>query len=90
MQLHSVANVQKERNYVCEYLTDQDEKAQYNKLFKEHVLNVGDSVNGKRRGSIFIKFPSQGGEGGGIRAGRFFIFNERDHSVVHELSRKMY
>ena len=56
MHLHSIANAQKARNYVCNYLTDEDEKAQYNELFKEHVLNVGDSVNGKQRGSIFIKF----------------------------------
>ena len=47
MHLHSVANAQKARNYVCNYLTDEDEKARYNELFKEHVLSVGDSVNGK-------------------------------------------
>ena len=88
MHLHSVANAHKARNYMCNYLTDEDEKAQHNKLFKKHLLNVGDSVNVKRRGSIFIKFSSQGGEGGGIRADRFLTFNERDHSVIHELSRK--
>ena len=47
MHLHSVSNVQKARNYVCNYLTDENKKAQYNELFKEHVSNVGDSVNGK-------------------------------------------
>ena len=77
---------------MCNYLTDEDEKTQYNELFKEHVLNVGDSVNGKGRGSTFVKFSSQGGVngegGGGVRASRSFTFNERDHSVVHELSRK--
>ena len=88
MHLHSVANAQRARKYVCNYLTDEDEKAQYNELFKEHVLSVGDSVNGKRRGSTFVKFSSQSGEDGGIRAGRFLTFNECNHSVVHELSRK--
>ena len=56
MHLHSVANTQKARNYVCNYLIDDDEKHQYNQLFKEHVLDVDDSIKGRRRGSIFIKF----------------------------------
>ena len=55
MHLHTVANTQKARNYVCNYLTDDDEKHQYNQLFKEHVLDIDDSIKG-RHGSIFIKF----------------------------------
>ena len=46
IHLHSVANSQKARNYVCNYLAEDDEKAQYNQLFKEHVLDV---VNGVKR-----------------------------------------
>ena len=55
IHLHSVANTQKAKNYVCNYSTD-DEKAQYNQLLKEHVLDVVDGVKGKCRGSIFVKF----------------------------------
>ena len=45
--LHSVANSQKARNYVHTYLTDNNEKAQYNQLFKEHILDIVDGVKGK-------------------------------------------
>ena len=48
VHLHSVADSQKARNYVHTYLTDNDEKAQYNQLFKEHVLDIVDGVKGKR------------------------------------------
>ena len=76
IHLHSVANSQKARNYVCNYLTDDDEKAQYNQLFKEHVLDVVDGVKGKHRGNIFIKFSPCVNNGTGL-AGRFLTFNER-------------
>ena len=88
MHLHSVANTQKAKNYVCNYLTDDDEKCQYNKLFKEHVLDVGDSIKGRKCGSIFIKFSPMVSEDSGLRAGRFLAFNERDHSVIQELTKK--
>ena len=89
MHLHSVANAQKAKNYICNYLTDDDEKCQYNQLFKEHVLDIGDSVKGRRCGSIFIKFSSPTvSEDSGLRAGRFLTFNERDHSVIHELTKR--
>ena len=88
MHLHSVANTQKAKNYVCNYLTDDDEKCQYNQLFKEHMLDIGDNVKGRRRGSIFIKFPPMVSEDSGLRAGRFLTFNERDHSVIHKLTKR--
>ena len=50
MHLHSVANSQKARTYVCNYLTDDDKKAQYNQLFKGHVLDVVDGAKGKHQG----------------------------------------
>ena len=88
VHLHSVANSQKARNYVHTYLTENDEKAQYNQLFKEYVLDVVDGVKGKHRGSIFIKFSPSVDNETGLTAGRFLTFNERDHSVVHELTKK--
>ena len=88
MHLHSVANSQKARNYVCNYLTDDDKKAQYNQLFKEHVLDIVNGVKGKCRGSIFIKFSPSVDNETGLTAGQFLTFNERDHSVVHELTKK--
>ena len=88
IHLHSVANAQKAKNYVCNYLTDDDEKAHYNQLFKEHVLNVVDGVKGKHRGSIFVKFSPIVDNETGLKAGRFLTFSKRDHSVVHELMKE--
>ena len=87
MHLHTVANVQKAKNYVCNYLADEDEKCQYNRLFKEHILDVNDSIKGKRWGSVFIKFSLSVNEENGLRVGRFLMFNDRNHSVIHEISR---
>ena len=56
VHLHSVANSQKARNYVHNYLTDDDEKAQYNQLFKEHVLGVVDGVKGSIKGAYSSNF----------------------------------
>ena len=53
MHLHAMANAQKAKSYVCNYLADEEEKCQYNQLFKEHILDVNNSVKGKRRGSVF-------------------------------------
>ena len=89
MHLNSVANTQKAKNYVCNCLTDDDEKCQYNQLFKEHVLDIGDSIKGRRHSGIFIKFSSPTvSEDSRLRAGRFLTFNERDHSVIHELMKR--
>ena len=56
--------------------------------FKEHVLDVGNSIKGRRRGSTFIKFsPTVSEEGSGLRAGQFLTLNERDHLVIHELTK---
>ena len=83
MHLHSVTNTQKARNY------DDNEKHQYNQLFKEHVLDVGDSIKGRRHGNIFITFsPTVSEEESGLRRGRFLTFNKRDHSVIHGLTKK--
>ena len=87
VHLHTVANAQKAKNYICNYLVDEDKKCQYNQLFKEHILDVNDSVKGKRQGSVFIKFLPSVSEENGLRAGRFLTFNDRDHSVIHEVSR---
>ena len=59
-----------------------------NQLFKEHILDVVNGVKGQCRGSIFIKFSSNVDNETSLMAGRFLTFNERDHSVVHELTRK--
>ena len=89
MHLHSGANSQKARNYVCSCLTNDDEKHQYSQLFKEHMLDAGDSIKGRRCGSIFIKFsPTVSEEESGLRAGQFLTFNKRDHLVIHELIKK--
>ena len=88
MHLHAVANVQKAKNYVCNDLADEDEKCQYNQLFKEHVLDVNDSVKEKRRGSMFIKFSPSVSEENRLRVGRFLMFNDKDHSVIHEISKR--
>ena len=69
IHLHSIANAQKAKNYVCNYLTDNDEKAQYNQLFKEHVLDIVDGVTGKHRGSIFVKFSPSVDNEMGLKAG---------------------
>ena len=87
MHLHKVANAQKAKNYVCNYLADEDEKCQYNQLFKEHILDINDSVKGKRRSSVFIKFSASVSEENGLTAGRLLTFNNRDHSIIHEISR---
>ena len=88
MHLHTVANAQKAKNYVCNYLADEDEKCQYNQLFKEHILDVNDSVKGKRRrGSVFIKFSPSVSEENGLTVGRILTFSDKDHSVIHEISR---
>ena len=88
IHLHSVANAQKAKNNFCNYLTDDDEKARFNQLFKEHVLDVVDGVKGKCRGSIFVKFSPSVDNETGLKAGQFLTFSERDHSVVHELMKE--
>ena len=88
IHLHSVANAQKAKIYVCNYLTDNDEKAQYNQLFKEHILDVVNGVKGKCRGSIFVQLSSSVENETGLKAGRFLTFSERDHLVVHELMKE--
>ena len=88
MHLHAVANVQKAKNYVCNYLVDEDKKCQYNQLFKEHILDINDSTKGKRHGSMFIKFSPLVSEENRLRVGRFLTFNNRDHSVIHKISKR--
>ena len=38
VHIHSVANLQIPRNFIKNYLLDDDEKKQFDKLFKEHFL----------------------------------------------------
>ena len=54
VHLHAIANQQRIRRYIYRFLSDDVEKLQFDKLFDEHVLCINDSVNGNRRGSIFI------------------------------------
>ena len=50
VHLHAIANQQRIRRYIYGFLSDDVEKHQFDK----HVLRINDSVNGNRRGSIFI------------------------------------
>ena len=54
VHLHAIANQQRIRRYIYGFLSDDVEKCQFDELFNEHVLRINDSVNGNRRGSIFI------------------------------------
>ena len=85
MHLHVVANAQKAKNYVCNYMADKDEKCQYNELFKEHILDINNSVKGKRWGSVFIKFSPLVSQENGLRVERLFMvfltkFQEDNHN----------
>ena len=87
MHLHAIANQQRIRRYIYGFLSDNIQKRQFDKLFNEHVLCINDSVNGNRRGSIFIQFTlglSMDRFGTMRRIGRFITFNESGFSVVHE------
>ena len=87
VHLHAIANQQRIRRYIYGFLSDDVEKRQFDKLFDEHVLRINDSVNGNRRGSIFIRFTpglSTDRFGTTRRIGRFLTFNESGFSVVHE------
>ena len=55
------------------FLSDNEEKAHYDYLFKEHVLDVCDSAKEKHCGSIFVKFAPNIDENG-INVGKFFYF----------------
>ena len=87
VHLRAIANQQRIRRYVYGFLTNDIEKRQFDKLFNEHVLRVNDSLNGNRRGSVFIHFMPglcTDHEGSLQRIGRFLTFNECGYSVVHE------
>ena len=87
VHLHAIANQQRIRRYIYGFLSDDVEKHQFDKLFNEHVLCINDSVNGNRRGSIFIRFtPSLSTDCFGTtrQIGRFLTFNESGFSVIHE------
>ena len=88
VHLHAIANQQRIRRYVYVFLTDDIEKRQFDKLFNEHVLRVNNnSLNGNRRGSVFIRFMPglcTNHERSLRRVGRFKTFNKCGYSVVHE------
>ena len=87
VHLHTIANQQRIHRYIYGFLSDDVEKRQFDKLFNEHVLRINDSVNGNRRGSIFIQFTpglSTDHFGTTRRIGRFLTFNKSGFSVVHE------
>ena len=87
VHLHAIANQQRIRHYIYGFLSDNVEKCQFDKLFNEHVLHINNSINGNRRGSIFIQFtPSLSTDHFGTmrRIGRFLTFNESGFSVVHK------
>ena len=44
VHLHSVANTQKAKKYVHSYLSDEQEKQHYDKLFREHVLDINNGL----------------------------------------------
>ena len=52
VHLHSIANQQKVKHYVYGFLSDDNEKKHFDKLFNEHVLNSGEL----RPGSDHTKF----------------------------------
>ena len=87
VHLHAIANQQRIPRYIYGFLSDDVEKHQFDQLFNEHVLRINDSINGNRRGSIFIRFTpglSMDRFGTTRRIGRFLTFNESGFSVVHE------
>ena len=81
VHLHSVADTRKARTYVHNFLTDNDEKNQFDTLHKQHVLDIKDTSERKGRGSLVVKFSPNINENG-INAGKFITFNYNDYSVV--------
>ena len=84
LHLHSIADTRKARTYVHNFLTDNDEKDQFDTLHKQHVLGIKDTSERKGRGSIVVKFSPNINENG-INAGKFIMFNHNDYSVIHEV-----
>ena len=84
VHLHSVADTRKAHTYIHNFLTDNDEKNQFDTLHKQHVLDIKDTSERKGRGSIVVKFSPNINESG-INTGKFITFNHNDYSVIHEV-----